>query len=63
MLLVASIIFFRNYKKTPKLFLKYFTCLAICMIVVSPMLVERYDQFGDPLYFSQSLTAIYRRIC
>ena len=55
MLLVASIIFFRNFKKTPKLFLKYFVCLAICLIVVSPMLVERYDQFGDPLYFSQSL--------
>ena len=55
MLLVASIIFFRNFKKTPKLFLKYFVCLAICLIAVSPMLVERYEQFGDPLYFSQSL--------
>jgi len=55
MLLVASIIFFRNFKKTPKLLLKYFVCLAICLIVVSPMLLERYDQFGDPLYFSQSL--------
>ena len=55
MLLVASIIFFRNFKKTPKQFLKYFACLAICLIVVSPMLVERYEQFGDPLYFSQSL--------
>ena len=55
MLLVASIIFFRNFKKTPKLLLKYFACLAICLIVVSPMLVERYEQFGDPFYFSQSL--------
>ena len=55
MLLVASIIFFRNFKKTPKLLLKYFACLAICLVVVSPMLLERYDQFGDPLYFSQSL--------
>ena len=55
MLLVASIIFFRNFKKTPKLLLKYFVCLAICLIVVSPMLLERYDQFGDPFYFSQSL--------
>ena len=55
MLLVATIIFFRNFKKTPKLFLKYFACIAICLVVVSPMLAERYDQFGDPLYFSQSL--------
>ena len=55
MLLVASIIFFRNFKITPRLLLKYFVCLAICLIVVSPMLVQRYDQFGDPLYFSQSL--------
>ena len=55
MLLVASIIFFRNFKKTPKLLLKYFACLAVCLIVVSPMLLERYDQFGDPFYFSQSL--------
>ena len=55
MLLVASIIFFRNFKITPRLLLKYLVCLAICLIVVSPMLVQRYDQFGDPLYFSQSL--------
>ena len=55
MLLVATIILFRNFKKTPKLFLKYFACIAICLVVVSPMLVERYEQFGDPLYFSQSL--------
>ena len=55
MILIASIIFFRNFKKTPKQLLKYFACLAICLILVSPMLVMRHDQFGDPLYFSQSL--------
>ena len=47
MVLVASIIFFRNFKKTPKSFLKYLTCLAICLIVVSPMLVERNEQYGN----------------
>ena len=54
MLLIASIIFFTNFKRTPKLFLKYFACLAICLIVVSPMLIERNDQYGSPLFFSQN---------
>ena len=54
MLLIASIIFFTNFKKTPKLFLKYFVCLTICLIVVSPMLIERNEQFGSPFFFSQS---------
>ena len=54
MLLIASIIFFTNFKKTPKLFLKYFACLAICLIVVSPMLIERNEQYESPFFFSQS---------
>ena len=54
MLLITSIIFFTNFKRTPKLFLKYFACLAVCLIVVSPMLIERNDQYGDPLFFSQN---------
>ena len=36
------------------LFLKYFACLAICLIVVSPMLTERNEQYGNPLFFSQN---------
>ena len=54
MLLIVSIIFFKNFKKTPKLFVKYSVCLSISLIVVSPMLLDRYEQFGDPLYFSQT---------
>ena len=54
MLLVASIIFFKIFKKTPKLFVKYSICLSITLIIVSPMLLDRYEQFGDPFYFSQS---------
>ena len=54
MLLVASIIFFKIFKKTPKLFVKYSICLSITLIIVSPMLLDRYEQFGDPLYFSQN---------
>ena len=59
MLLIASIIFFTNFKRTPKLFLKYFACLAICLIVVSPMLIERNDQYGSPLFFSQNRACVY----
>ena len=54
MLLVISIIFFKNFKKTPRLFVKYSLCLSISLVVVSPMLLDRYEQFGDPLYFSQT---------
>ena len=54
MLLVASIIFFKIFKKTPKLFVKYSICLSITLIIMSPMLLDRYEQFGDPFYFSQS---------
>ena len=54
MLLIISIIFFKNFKKTPRLFVKYSVCLSISLIVVSPMLLDRYEQFGDPLYFSQT---------
>lgn len=51
-----TIIFFLNNKKNSKLFLRYILCIGIFLIIVSPMLLHRYDQFGDPLYFSQSST-------
>ena len=51
-----SIIFFLNNKKNSKLFLKYLLCIGIFLVMVSPMLLHRYEQFGDPLYFSQSST-------
>ena len=47
MLLIVSIIFFKIFKKTPKLFVKYSICLSITLIIVSPMLLDRYEQFGD----------------
>ena len=51
-----TIIFFLNNKKNSKLFLRYILCIGIFLIIASPMLLHRYDQFGDPLYFSQSST-------
>jgi len=51
MFFILSAIFFINFKKTPKLFLKYGICAAIFFLVASPLLIQRYEEFGDPLYF------------
>jgi len=52
MFFVISIIFFVNNKRSPKLALQYLGCAAIFLIVMSPMLIHRYEQYGDFLYFS-----------
>ena len=58
MFLVLSIIYFINFEKTKKNFFRYFVCVAIFLILVSPMLIERYNEFGDPLYFGTT-TGVY----
>ncbi len=54
MFFVMSLIFFVNNKKTPKLLMTYAACVGIFLVVVSPMLIHRYEQYGDFLYFSLS---------
>jgi len=54
MLLVLTIIYFINFNKSPKNFLKYLACLIIFFIVVSPMLIQRYETYGEPLYFNSA---------
>ena len=49
-----SLILFLNNKKSKKLFFKYLLCIGIFILIASPMLVHRYEQYGDPLFFSQS---------
>jgi len=49
-----SIILFLNNKKSKKLFYKYILCIGIFILIASPMLMHRYEQYGDPLFFSQS---------
>ena len=49
-LFVITVIFFVVNKKSPKLILKYLLCLMIFALVVSPLLMQRYDQFDDPFY-------------
>ena len=58
MFLVLTVIYFVNFRKSKNSFLKYLGCLGIFLIVVSPMLIDRYNEFGDPLYFGTT-TGIY----
>ena len=51
MFLIVSIIFLVNFRKTKSSFLKYLGCLGIFLLIVSPILLSRYETFGDPLYF------------
>ena len=54
MVMILSIVFFVVYKPSSKNFLKYLVCIGLFLIIVSPILIQRYDQFGDPLYFAVS---------
>lgn len=51
MLIVISIIFFYNSKISARTFSKYVLCIGIFLLIVSPMLINRNNEFGDPLYF------------
>jgi len=52
MFIVLSIIFFINYRHLTKKFIRYGLCVTIFLIIISPMMIQRYEQYGDPLYFS-----------
>ncbi|MEX0656165.1 MAG: hypothetical protein WD154_01290 [Nitrosopumilaceae archaeon] len=51
MFIVLSIIFFVNFRHLTKIFARYGLCVAIFLIIISPMMIQRYEQYGDPLYF------------
>ena len=51
---ILSIIFFIIYKPKTKNFIKYLLCIALFVIVASPMLIQKYEQFDDPFYFQIS---------
>ena len=50
-LLLTTIIFFIIHKREPKTIGFYLVGLAFFLLILSPMLIQRYSQFGDPLYF------------
>ena len=51
MLLAISIIFFYYSKLSSKTFVKFILGLSIFFLIITPILVNRYDTYGDPLYF------------
>lgn len=49
--IAISIIFLFNFKKTSWHIPKYGLCILVFLIVISPILIIRADQYGDPFYF------------
>ena len=56
MLLAISIIFFYYSKLSSRTFIKFILGLSIFLLIITPILVNRYDTFGDPLYFDLGST-------
>jgi len=48
--IIITIIYFITLRKSPKLFRNYFIGFALFLILVSPILFQKYEQFGDPFY-------------
>ena len=48
--IIITIIYFLILRKSPKLFRNYFIGFVLFLILVSPMLFQRYEQFGEPFY-------------
>ena len=53
-IIVLTIVFILTYKTDKKNLVKYSACLIIFLIVISPMLIQKNEQYGDPFYFSQT---------
>ena len=50
MLLIISIIYFIHFRNSSHSIRNYLIYIAIVFLIVSPMLIQRYDQFDDPMY-------------
>ena len=53
-IIILTIVFLFTYKTDKKNLSKYGVCLIIFLIVISPMLLQKNEQYGNPLYFSQT---------
>ena len=49
-LIVITIIYFITLRKSPNLFRNYGLAAVIFLLVISPILLERNEEFGDPFY-------------
>lgn len=50
LIIILSIIYFVNYRKSQNAVRNYAICILIFTIVVSPMFVQRHIQYDDPFY-------------
>jgi hypothetical protein len=50
-IMLTTIVFFIIHKRNPKNIKFYLLGLALFFLIISPMLIQRDSQFGDPLYF------------
>ena len=49
-LIVITIIYFITLRKSPNLFRNYGLGVVLFLLVISPVLIERNEEFGDPFY-------------
>ena len=55
-LVIISILYFYNSNFSKKRLGKFVFAILIFILIISPTLNQRYEQFNDPFYFSQSNT-------
>ena len=63
--IILLIIYFATKRNSPNFYRNLFLAIVIFLAVVSPMLSQRADQFGDPLYFAYSqyvFTGSYEKV-
>lgn len=58
-ILPLLLIYFVLYWKSKNFFRNYLLGITIFFVVISPILLERYTQYGDPLYFSETYNEDY----
>ena len=52
--IIITIIYFLTQKKDVNTVRNFSIGLVLFLIIISPMLIQRADQYGDPLYFAYS---------
>ena len=53
-IIILSVIFLIVYRPNKKNLAKFTLCIILFLIVISPMLLQKNEQYGNPFYFSQT---------
>jgi len=48
--IIITIVYFLTLRKSPKLFRNYSIGFVLFLILMLPMILQKYEQFGDPFY-------------